>query len=59
MTNLLTVKQAAEYLNLPTAKVYELVRGKDFPAVKIGKSWRIRKDHIDRWLDGLMEDKAS
>lgn len=54
---LLTVQETAEYLRLPLTKVYELVRIKDFPAVKIGKSWRVLKDKLDKWLLDQLEDK--
>lgn len=55
---LLTVPQAAERLNLPVTKVYELVRSKDFPAAKIGKSWRIHGDRLDQWFEKQLEEKA-
>jgi excisionase family DNA binding protein len=40
-----TMKQVAEELSLSEAQVYALVRSKDLPAVKIGRSWR-----SGRWL---------
>ena len=52
-----TVPQTAQYLNLPVSKVYELVRVKDFPAVKLGKSWRILKDRLDQWLIKQLDEK--
>lgn len=54
---LMTVPEAAEYLNLATSKVYELVHSKDFPAVKIGKNWRIMRDKLDKWLLEKWADK--
>ena len=54
---LLTVKETADYLRLPLTKTYELVRIKDFPAVKIGKSWRVMRDKLDEWLLAQLEDK--
>ena len=53
----LTVPETAKYLSLPVSKVYELVKGKDFPAIKIGKSWRILKDNLDQWLLKQLEEK--
>lgn len=44
----LTIPQTAKYLQIPVSKVYELIRGKEFPAVKIGKNWRIIKDRLDQ-----------
>lgn len=47
---MMTVPQTAEYMNIPVSKVYELVRSKNFPAVKLGKNWRIMKDQLTLWL---------
>ena len=54
----LTVSQAAEYLNLPVSKIYELVKAKDFPALKLGKSWRIHKERLDQWLLNKLPEKT-
>lgn len=54
---LLSIKQTSEYMNLPVSKVYELVKAKSFPAIKIGKSWRILKDKLDQWLISQLEEK--
>lgn len=53
----LTVPQIAEYLNLSVSTVYQLVRVKDFPAVKLGKSWRILKDKLDPWFISQLANK--
>jgi excisionase family DNA binding protein len=58
-SNLMTITETAEYLRVPTSKVYELVRVKSFPAVKLGKSWRIMKDRLDIWLEEQLENKVS
>lgn len=47
---MMTVPQTAAYLNIPMSKVYELARSKSFPAVKLGKNWRILKDQLQPWL---------
>ncbi len=54
---LLTVPETAEYLNIPVSKVYELVRSKTFPAVKLGKNWRIMKGQLDSWLLNKVNEK--
>jgi excisionase family DNA binding protein len=54
----LTIPQAAEYLNLPVSKVYELVRSKDFPAAKIGKNWRIHRERLDQWFLEKLAEKS-
>lgn len=53
-----TVPETAQYLNIPVSKIYELVRAKDFPALKLGKSWRIHKERLDQWLLAKLPEKA-
>ena len=47
---ILTVHEVAEYLRMSETKVYRLVKERHLPAVRIGKSWRFRKDLLDKWL---------
>jgi excisionase family DNA binding protein len=48
---ILTIVQAAEYLQFHPDKVYRLARSGELPASKIGKEWRIRKADIEALLD--------
>lgn len=50
-----TVREVAEYLRMSEAKVYRLVREQQIPAVRIGKTWRFRKDLLDEWLNERTE----
>ena len=47
---IMTVKDVAEYLRMSEAKVYRLVKEGALPVVRIGKTWRFRKDLLDEWL---------
>jgi len=47
---ILTVKEVSEYLRISEAKVYRLVKQGALPVVRIGKTWRFRKDLLDCWL---------
>ena len=47
---ILTVQEVAEYLRMSEAKVYRLVKEGRLPVVRIGKTWRFRKDLLDDWL---------
>jgi excisionase family DNA binding protein len=53
--NLLTVKEASEYLRIPLPTVYYLVQRGRIPAIQIGGRWRIKKSSLDR--DVLRQDK--
>ena len=48
----LTVHEVAEYLRISEAKVYRLARDGELPVVRIGKTWRFRRDLLDDWLAG-------
>lgn len=47
---ILTVAQAAEYLKVCDKTVRRLIAKKELAASKVGKSWRIQKEDIDRYL---------
>ena len=50
-----TVHDVAEYLRMSEAKVYRLVKEQQLPVVRIGKTWRFRKDLLDNWLNECAE----
>jgi excisionase family DNA binding protein len=54
---ILTVREVAEYLRLSEAKVYRLANERQLPAIRIGKSWRFRKDLLDEWLSQCTESR--
>jgi excisionase family DNA binding protein len=54
-STILTVRDVAEYLRMSEAKVYRLANDRHLPAIRIGKSWRFRKDLLDQWLSQRTE----
>ena len=42
--------EVASLLRVSTMTVYRLIKGGELGAVRIGKSYRIREDDIDRYL---------
>jgi len=46
----MTVHEVAEYLRVSEAKVYRLVKEHRIPVIRLGKTWRFRKDLIDDWF---------
>jgi len=50
-SEIMTVKDVAEYLRMSEAKVYKLAKEAALPVVRIGKTWRFRKDLLDDWLE--------
>ncbi|HEX5944575.1 MAG TPA: helix-turn-helix domain-containing protein [Anaerolineales bacterium] len=52
---IMTVHEVAEYLRVSDAKVYRMVKERRIPVVRIGKTWRFRKDLLDDWLSECAE----
>ncbi len=53
--SIMTVHDIAMYLRLSEAKVYKLAKEGQLPALRVGKSWRFRKDLIDEWMRRQIE----
>lgn len=50
----LTVAEVATMLRVSTMTVYRLIKSGDLPAVRVGKSYRLSTDDVDRYLaDGF------
>ncbi len=47
---IMTVHDIAMYLRLSEAKVYKLAKEGQLPALRVGKSWRFRRDLVDEWI---------
>lgn len=47
---MLTATEVADYLRVHVMTVYRLVQRGDLPAIRVGKRWRFRRDHVDQWL---------
>jgi excisionase family DNA binding protein len=56
---LFTVETLADYLKVSKQWIYERVRLKEIPYIKVGKLLRFRKSDIDKWLCGLRVPAAS
>jgi excisionase family DNA binding protein len=47
---ILTPREAAEYLSVHVRTIYRLAKNGDIPGRKVGGSWRFKKDALDDWL---------
>jgi excisionase family DNA binding protein len=47
---IMTPKEAAEYLSVHVRTIYRLVKQGEIPGRKVGGSWRFKKDTLDEWL---------
>lgn len=52
----LTVAEVADELRVSTMTVYRLIKSEQLPATRVGKSLRIRRNDVDRYLDGRYSD---
>jgi len=50
MTEWMTVKQVAEYLQMSDDKIYDMAKKGELPAVKIRQQWRFDREELDNWL---------
>ena len=51
LPEILTIEQAAEYLQLHPQVVYRHVRAGTLPASRIGRTIRFKKSVLDAWLE--------
>jgi excisionase family DNA binding protein len=48
--DILTAREASEYLRVPQRSLYQYAARGELPSVKIGRHRRFRRSSIDRWL---------
>ncbi|MBU1125710.1 MAG: helix-turn-helix domain-containing protein [Candidatus Omnitrophica bacterium] len=58
-TQIMTIKEAANYLGIHAITVYRLIKNTDIPTFKLGGQWRFKKDILDGWLLTQMRRKRS
>ena len=46
----MTVAEVATLMRVSTMTVYRLIKAGDIPAVRVGKSYRLREDDVDKFL---------
>jgi len=50
MTQLMTLREVADYLRVTEKTIYRLLRRGKIPATKVGNQWRFDKTLVDEWL---------
>ena len=48
----LKVPEVAEMLQIARSRAYELVGSGEIPSVRIGRSLRVSRRELERWLEG-------
>jgi len=54
---LLTLEEAAEYLDIHPGTLYRWARARKVPAVKMGRIWRFKKERLEEWFDKQLEGR--
>jgi excisionase family DNA binding protein len=49
-SEILTIKQVADYLKVTERTIYRLAAAKKIPAFKVGGTWRLSRADIDSWI---------
>ena len=50
-TDIMTIREVADYLKLTEKTAYRLAAEGKIPGFKVGGSWRFRKSEIDTWIE--------
>lgn len=50
-TNIMTIRETAEYLKIGEKTAYRLAAEGVLPGFKVGGSWRFRRADIDGWIE--------
>ncbi len=53
------IKEVAKFLNIKEQTVYKLVQQGKIPALKLGGQWKIKKSHLDKMFDEILEQTVS
>lgn len=54
-TDILTIREVAEYLKLNEKTTYRLASEGKIPGFKVGGAWRFKKLEIDSWIKSQSE----
>lgn len=50
-SDILTIKEVAEYLKLTEKTTYRLAADGKIPGFKLGGSWRFKRNDLDEWIN--------
>lgn len=61
MDEILTIKEVSDYLKLSRTTVWRWCKTGKIPAFKVGRSWRVRKAEVEKFLEysTITDDRSS
>jgi len=58
LNSLFDIPRVADYLNVSTDAVRDLIKGGELPMVKIGGQWRIAREDLIKWYNNKTKCNA-
>jgi excisionase family DNA binding protein len=55
LKEVMTLREASQYLGITPDTLYKYLGDKSIPAFKLGNRWRFKKDLLDRWMERKSE----
>jgi excisionase family DNA binding protein len=55
LKEVMTLREASEYLGISPDTLYKYLSEDRIPAFKLGNRWRFKKDLLDRWMEKKSE----
>lgn len=49
-SEVLTIKEVAEYLKVNERTIYRLAANNELPGFRVGNAWRFKRSDIDTWV---------
>lgn len=49
-TDIMTIREVAEYLKLTEKTTYRLASEGELPGFKVGGSWRFKRKDLEKWI---------
>jgi len=52
---IMNIREVAQFLQVKEQTVYRLVQQGKIPALKIGGQWKVKKSHLDKMFDDMLD----
>lgn len=57
-SEILTIKEVAEYLKVTDRTIYRLANKGEIPAFKVGNTWRFERARIAEWMSNQAKNTS-
>ena len=54
---IMSIQEISDYLKIKEQTVYRLLQQGKIPALKFGGQWKVKKEHLDRLFDEVLNEK--